>query len=58
VYVILVQPAGLGNLRAAGENHAGIHLQHDVRSAGVLARIIEFVDQRLPRENLLNTQRC
>jgi len=57
VHVIFVQSAALGNLRAAGEDHACVDLQHDVRSAGINAGIIESVAQRLQRKTFLNSQR-
>ena len=49
VDVILVEAAVLGQLRATGEDHAGVHLQDDVRRARIDARIVELVAQRRRR---------
>lgn len=56
VNIILVQPAVLRDFRTAGENHAGVNLQDDIRRARIAARIIPLVLQRLPGEDFLDAE--
>src|ERR1019366_6788738 len=44
-------------LISEGGDHARIDLQDDIRSAWVFGGIVEFVDQRLPGKDFLNSQR-
>ena len=61
MHVVFVQASVLSNLRAAREDHAGVHLEDDVRSARIVARSasgnIELVREGLEREDFLNAER-
>ena len=43
VHIVFVEAAVFGKFRAAGKDNAGIHLEDDVRSAGIVDRAVEFV---------------
>src|ERR1700761_3188708 len=56
VHVVFIEAAMLGQLRAAGEDDARIHLENDVWRTRVRAWIVELIAQRLAREYFLDAE--
>src|SRR6516225_10574263 len=56
VKIIFIQAAVLGDLGAAGEDHAGVGLENDVGGALVAQRAVELLCKRVPGEDLLDAE--
>src|SRR5579862_3325489 len=60
VHVVFVDSAVLRDFRTAGEDHARVDLENDVRGAWIFARAgardVPLVGERWPRENFLDAE--